>query len=135
MIVVPDREASQAVESQKGGHYVCPLCKASHTGEGHNVEWVEFSTPNGRSATVCLGCCIDIFNTCRRSDFDSHPYLDIVQRAADYFRTPIQDFRRHCLQKQVEIMRQSPEKYSGRRNEAVRAEIERVLSLIHSEPK
>lgn len=127
MIVVPARMSSDVVEREQGAAFRCPLCRASHTREECEIEWVAFPLPDAVPATICLGCCIDIYNTCRVSDFYSHPYFEIVEEAANHFGLPVGEFRDHCLRQQLVIMRESPDQYTGRENEALRLRLERLL--------
>jgi hypothetical protein len=127
MLILPPRKPGTTVAKEKDGRYQCPFCGTSHTLESPDSEWVELLLPNSKSITICVGCCIDIFNTCRVADFHSHPYFDVVKQAAIVVRIPVDVFREHCLDLQLALMKQTPEKFVGRMNEDVKTRIEQTL--------
>ena len=132
MLIIPSRIAGSVLKARKRHGYVCPLCCASHTDELADNEWVELSLPQRKPLPICLGCCIDIFNTSRIASFEDHPYFDIVANAAQFVGMSTDDFRYHCLQEQLRIIDSDPTKYTSPENQSVMSHIKDLLASLRS---
>lgn len=129
MLVIPPRKSSRAVELERKGEYVCPLCQASRTREAGPVEWVDIHAGT-RSVTVCLGCCIDIFATCGLEDCKNDPYWDIVTDAARHFGISVDLFRRECIKIQIAILKSNPDEGRGTRWDAFLKRLESLAATM-----
>jgi len=86
-----------------GRNWVCPYCNSETTVEGDDdITWVPIPVASSPQRFMCLGCCEDIHSTCASDDFDSNPYEDIVAEAAAHEGLSMSEFRRLCLQQQID---------------------------------
>jgi len=88
------------------GEWTCPWCQAETAKEdgANDIGWVETPLRSRSPRYICDGCAIDVYSTCARDDFETHPYKDIVREVAAMEGIPLDVFRRICVQDQVEII-------------------------------
>jgi len=104
--VRPTIISAAEVSRQLARFYTCPFCGVESTSSVGNgdIGWVV--TPLRRTGPrfICLGCCEDIYSTCASDSFADHPYRDIVEDAARKENCEPDEFRRICIQHQLEII-------------------------------
>jgi len=103
--VFPERLTDEQVRQIVGRDWTCPWCRAESTHENRPEYggWVYTPLRRHEPRFICLGCCDDIYSTCARPDFESHPYYDYVAEAAEIEGMDVSVFRLLCIRHQVEL--------------------------------
>ena len=102
--VMPKAISGAELKNFLGKDYTCPFCLVESTKNEIDIKWVETPLIKKSPRYICLGCCIDIYSTCISSQFENHPYKDIVADSAKIAGRDIKEFRRICLDHQREII-------------------------------
>jgi hypothetical protein len=85
------------------GPTVCPYCESQSTGDAEcdSAGWIECPIQNTPPRFICLGCCEDIYSTCASENFESHPFLGLVEDAAKKENITVAEYRVECLRQQL----------------------------------
>ena len=100
---VPEAVSARQVEQIVRHSLECPYCKAERTNCGVDIGWVISPLRQSEPRWICLGCCIDIYSTCLKDEFQNHPYYDLVEDIAKLEGLNVSELRKIALIHQFEI--------------------------------
>lgn len=125
MLAIPVTLAAREVDPT--GRYVCPACKVQPSSAEDDPGWV--LCPMLDDAAICLGCCIDVQQVARSSEFSTSAWRDLFDDIAALTGERFSTLRQSCLAHQAEIVES---RLRASRDEAGIRKLQDIMARIRS---
>ena len=125
VLVVPKTKTSKDIQKRFNRNYCCPYCGTSTKGDP-DCQWVDFQVRK-YIRTICVACYCDIFPI-SYGDFYQDSYFEDFQRAANYEKMDVVEFRRTCLRAVLEEIKHRTNRPSEKEFDELMLHIQNLLS-------